>query len=332
MNKVFKTVWSKTLLTWVPVAEISKAHRGCACGRSRRKLRAGTQSPLRNIAAAAVAALSGAVFLAIPVAHATSYTVTQILSDGSTVSLLPGDTITTNNASGVNVTNGTYTLASGNNVTVNGTAGNIYGLSANGANARIKLDNNTITNNSSGASSYGLYAVNGGTITGTGSTAVKTSGASSFGLYASGANANNQGIITVSGAADITTTGANSHGAAIDGVGADILLNGDSHITTTGAGSHGVQVINKATKTFNGAIGNILPAITVSGDGSAAVDASGAGSVLTLAGNTALSMSMTAGPNTWGAKAEAGGVVNFQGNSNSLGTALWAIPAAPASR
>ena len=35
-------------------------------------------------------------------------------------------------------------------------------------------------------------------------------------------------------------------------------------------------------------------------------------------------MSMTAGPNTWGAKAEAGGVVNFQGNSNSLGTALWA--------
>lgn len=77
------------------------------------------------------------------------------------------------------------------------------------------------------------------------------------------------------------------------------------------------------SKTFDGLTGNILPSVTVSGGGSAVVACSGADSTLALAGNTTLVMSNTAGINTWGGIATAGGELIFQEDSSTGGTGLW---------
>ena len=247
MNRVFRSIWSKALLTWVPVSEISKAHRGGSRS-SRRKLKAVGRSPLMNCALAALAALSGAAMLTVPPVNATDYTTTQNLDDGSTVTLQTGDTITTYNADGVDVQNGTFDLVPGNIVTVGGDTGGYCGLLVQSANGVINSDGSTVTNNSTGtgshgvyvfnsgtislagtsvttvgADSHGLYAAMGGIITGTGNNTVITFGDSSYGVYAYGGNSSNNSSATFTNTAatplSVTTSGMYSDGIVASNAG-----------------------------------------------------------------------------------------------------------------
>ncbi|HEF4760925.1 TPA: autotransporter outer membrane beta-barrel domain-containing protein [Pseudomonas putida] len=219
-----------------------------------------------------------------------------------------------------NAGNQTSTINATGDVTVN-IAGNYASAIRTGTNGYINLNNVNLT--TTGISSNGLYATGKSSITITGTTTIRTSGNNSPGIYASkGSLSAHKGNIEL-GTVHITTTGNNSNGILTEGSGSVVDLNGGD-IRTTGTNSHGFGVLGGASKTFDGQTDNVLPAITVSGDGSAVVASSGVNSKLTLAGNTALTMSSTPGINTWGAKAEKGGEVIFQGNSNTGGTGLWA--------
>ncbi|ALR76412.1 autotransporter outer membrane beta-barrel domain-containing protein [[Enterobacter] lignolyticus] len=189
------------------------------------------------------------------------------------------------------------------------------GLQATGTGSDI-TSTGTTTVHTAGNNAYGLQAVSGGTIhTGT-TTTVSTDGAGATGIYASGAGS----MINLTAATAVTTTGDGAHGMQQDGA-ARINSNG-GRITTSGAGSHGFTATGGATRVFDGTANNILPTITVTGAGSAMLDANGAGSQITL-NNQSLDIRGAAAPNTWGAKSEAGGLVTFNGGSTG-GTGLWA--------
>lgn len=187
-------------------------------------------------------------------------------------------------------------------------------------NSYINLNNVEVT--TTGYNSAGLYATGSSGISVSGTAVVRTSGDDSTGIYSNTSSFSMQtGNITL---ADIhvTTSGARSHGVVNYGGDSDIKLEGGD-IQTSGPQSHGFMVQGGATKTFDGQSGKILPSITVSGAGSAALASSGAGSQLTLSGNTALTMASTAGVDTWGGLAIDGGALIFQGQSSTGGTRLW---------
>ncbi|MDR3629962.1 MAG: ESPR-type extended signal peptide-containing protein [Desulfocapsaceae bacterium] len=318
MNRVFKTIWNTALLTWVAVPEISKAHRGGACRRSRRRLKAAGQSPVRNLALVAFAALSGAALFAAPLAHATDFTTTRTVSDGLTHGLSAGDTITTNSTA-VNVTNGTYNLLdAGNTVTVSGSGGSIYGLWANGANAVINSSNNAINNNSTGSSAHGVLAANSAHVVLT-DTSVTTKGGNSYGLSAaSGAT------ITGSGSNTVQTFGGSSYGISANGANAAITLTGTTKITTIGTSSDGI---------YAGGTGHVQidsATITTSGGNTSAVNASGSGSQISLGKVTA---TVTGNSSNTGGKGglvtNSSGTITVTGNADlttngNYTTGIWA--------
>ncbi|MCL2760799.1 MAG: autotransporter outer membrane beta-barrel domain-containing protein [Desulfuromonadales bacterium] len=191
---------------------------------------------------------------------------------------------------------------SGSQVTLNGAATvATQGYEAVGVSADegIITANNNLQVSTTGDNAYGLYAADGGTLD------VATSG------------------LTVS------TTGASAVGALLYGIGSVMDLNGGT-ITTTGTEASGFMTFAGAAKTFDGTTNNILPTITVYGNDSAVLEASGTDSVtgdpssITVAGSTALNMAETAGANTWGARAVNGGIITFADTSSTGGTALWA--------
>ena len=147
-------------------------------------------------------------------------------------------------------------------------------------------------------------------------------GSISDGLLVSGG-----GTITVNSAqTNITTSGANAHGIQLQTNTSSLNLNGEISVETNGQASHGFYLSSGAQRTIDGttsATGR-LPDIVVHGQDSATLAASGSGSLFTLMGTAALTMGMTDGVGTWGAKADASGIVTLTGNSSSGGTGLWA--------
>lgn len=141
-----------------------------------------------------------------------------------------------------------------------------------------------------GVGSYGLHAIDGGTIDG--SVQITTTGASGFGAFAeswstinlshSAINTSGQkafGLIanndmgTVAGqisgdALSITTAGANASGAYVDGGGQVLLTH--SNITTSGAAAHGVEALSGGAVTLNGG------SITTSGSNARGIQADNA--------------------------------------------------------
>lgn len=183
---------------------------------------------------------------------------------------------------------------------------------------KLNLNNTDITTTGDGA--YGFYA-SAGTLTSKGKAIINTSGNKSVGI-----EAGNTSTVTLADI-QVTTTGDNSAGIQQQTTGV-LNINGGS-ITTLGASSHGLALTYGSIKTIDGTLNNILPTIKVTGAGSAMVDAggpyNGVRSQLTLKNQT-LDISGAAAPNTWGAKAEAGGLVSFVGGSTG-GTGLWATGA-----
>ncbi|MDR3630544.1 MAG: hypothetical protein P4L42_09415 [Desulfocapsaceae bacterium] len=141
---------------------------------------------------------------------------------------------------------------------------------------------------------------------------------------------NGRGLLASNGTIGITnssifTSGAGALGVSLTTSASSVLFNGEGNsITTAGTDSHAISVSGGAKKIFDGSAGNVLPTVAVTGAGSAALRATGSGSVLTLAGTTALSTSMMSGAGTWGAKAEGLGSIAFTGSSSTGGSALWA--------
>lgn len=135
------------------------------------------------------------------------------------------------------------------------------------------------------------------------------------------------GTITVDSAqTHITTTGTNAHGIQLQTNTSSLNLNGEISIETNGEASHGFYLSGGAQRTIDGTTSGTgrLPTIVVHGENSAALAASGSGSLFTLTGTAALNMGMTDGTGTWGAKAETSGIITLTGNSSSGGVGLWA--------
>jgi len=244
-------------------------------------------------------------------------------ASGGTINLVNADVSTTGTYAGgllASDANGRDSIiTSSGNVRVSIAGASASGIRT-GTGGRITLNNVDLS--TTGASSNGFYATGGSYITSVGDAKVRTSGDNSSGMYASGGYLSSSlGNITMNNV-DIVTTGNAAHGARLDGKTAQVNLNGGS-IRTFGVMSHGFAVNSGATKFFNGSVGNVLPLITVSGERSALLNADGAGSQIHLV-DQVLDVSQTAGPNTWGARAENGAAVSFEGNSRTGGVALWA--------
>jgi autotransporter family porin len=208
--------------------------------------------------------------------------------------------------------NGTATISSSGDYASGIRAGN-YGF--------ITLGDGSVVTN--GFSSDALYATGNGTITSTGNIKIRTFGDNSAGIHIKDVPFSSDNPSIMLHYVDVQTSGASSYGIWMDGGSdAQITLDG-GNISTAGVGAHGVIVSNSGSKTFDGTPGSVLPSITVSGDGAAILDASGSGSLIALK-DQSLSISGTAGVNTWGAKAESGGQIKFDSGSSSDGTALWA--------
>lgn len=187
------------------------------------------------------------------------------------------------------------------------------GIYVSGAGSYIQLADVEIT--TSAARSNAIYVGDGGDMNVTGLTTINTTGNDNYGVFSHGlSNVSLTGV-------NIVTTGESAHALLQDGEFSQIKANGGV-VTTTGAKAHGFLVKNGAVKTFDGTAGNVLPYITVSGDGSAALSALGAGSRINIGGSESLTMRHTNGVDTWGAISEGGGEIRFEGNSSTGGTAL----------
>ncbi|CNI26079.1 putative autotransporter protein [Yersinia aldovae] len=185
--------------------------------------------------------------------------------------------------------------------------------------SRIDLNGTTVINNKGSISSSGVIATHSAIIDITGSTLITIAGDDSFGLAVyDGASllARNTDLV-------INTTGSGASAILASGEDTVLSVNGGT-INTTGANAHGISVTNRASKTLDKNINNILPHVTISGSGSAVLNASGTASHLTLL-NTSLNTAMTAGLDSWGAKAENEGLITLGTNTDTGGTRLWAI-------
>lgn len=154
------------------------------------------------------------------------------------------------------------------------------------------------------------------TMTDSGNTSIDIAGTDGYGVYVGGGATANFARLAV------TATGDNTIGMTLGDPGSQINLT-DTTVSTSGLASHGFQVTGGASKTFDGAAGNILPLITVEGAGSALLDASDAGSQIHLV-NQVLNVGQTNGTDTWGGKAENGATISLEGTTRSGGTGLWA--------
>lgn len=282
-----------------------------------------------------------------------------IYTEGDTsLSYVHGTSITVTttgpSSSGVSATgSGTVHLGMDSKITTHGKTAN--GIVANGPGNHVIGTSLAVTTN--GDSSVGAYSFFGGTITLGAGSMVTTLGTNAHGLRAAGADygvflpalldassatvttkgtgaaaayASNGGVINLLNVS-LSTQGDQAIGALLSGgANADgtINFNGDNTISTSGSEAHAISVQSGASKTFDGTPGNILPSITIAGANSAVLHATGtnsttgAGSQLTLTG-TKLDTAMTAGPGTWGAKAENSGTITFGRDSASGGTGLW---------
>jgi autotransporter family porin len=203
-------------------------------------------------------------------------------------------------------------ISSTGNVTIHSSGPRAIGIAVD-TGGIINLFNTSVT--TTGQSAYGVNVkATGSRVTITGLATILTEGVGSYGLFAT-----NLGVITAS--ADVTTSGDNATGAVQSGAGSQVNFNGGS-ITTSGASAHGFEALDDAGKTFDGGTSNVLPVITVSGDGSALLNSNGTGSQINLVNQT-LNISQTAGTNTWGVLANNSGRVTVQGGSTG-GTGLWA--------
>lgn len=278
------------------------------------------ESPNSGYNNGVIALLNGAVHLADADIAITGDNSNGLNADGSGSSIsssgLTRVNITGNNSAGLLAEDGGVINLVNTDVTVAGD--NSTGLLATGGGSKITSTGATAVQ-TTGNNAYGLQATNGGTLHAGTSTTVNTAGAGATGIYANGAGS----VIDLTAATTVTTTGGGAHGMRQDGT-ARINSNG-GNITTSGAGSHGFTATGGAARIFDGSAGNILPTITVTGAGSAMLDANGAGSQITL-NNQTLDIRGAASANTWGIKSEAGGLVTVNGGSTG-GTGLWATGA-----
>lgn len=153
-----------------------------------------------------------------------------------------------------------------------------------------------------------------------GGVSVETSG-----TYAYGAYVGSQGQIEFQGVAKLTTTGNYSHGVYMSGNSGSVkFFTPGSTITTSGSAAHGVKLDGGKVWTFDGTAGYYLPEIVVKGQNAAGLLTTGAGTLITVGGNEALTMAVTGGANTWGAIAENGGTIAFADNASTGGVALQA--------
>lgn len=229
---------------------------------------------------------------------------------GTHITLVDANITTTGagvNTGGIMAGDNAHIISTGS-VKINSTGYGVYS-----SKALIDLVNSDVT--TSGNNANGITAQYGGVVNNTGSAIVRTTGSGAVGVYAQSTGSS----VTLAANTTVNTSGDNAHGMQEDNS-AQIQTNGGT-ITTTGKAAHGFVVTRGSTKTFDGTANNILPTIVVSGAGSAMLDANGAGSQIALT-NQMLNITGAALTDTWGAKAEAGGLVAFVGGSSG-GTGLW---------
>jgi outer membrane autotransporter protein len=140
---------------------------------------------------------------------ATDYTTTVTAPKNGTLTLNPGDTVTTTSGSGI--------VADGN---------------------RSVLNAPGVTVTTSGANGFGAVAMNGGTLSITDGSKVTTSGNGAFGLFS---NANGTGSTLTALSVTVTTSGTNSFGALTEDGGQ--LTIDRSTITTSGIRAAGLAVM-----------------------------------------------------------------------------------------
>ncbi len=234
--------------------------------------------------------------------------------------------------------------------TINFTGGEVitHGERAAGAvvdsNAKINLNNTRVT--TSNTNSHGVLVGNTASIVSEGDTTINVSGSGANGvevlpggtiignqnsvtntLTVNGNGSNNIGFnvagsASLYGITNITTSG---HGVVLNGASAafNVAPNATkSTITTEGTAAHGVMLQNGAVKSFDGTANNVLPTVTVKGENSALLAATGTNSSLTLQNQT-LDVANTIHVDSFGLKAENAGLVNAV-DSSSGGTAIWA--------
>lgn len=126
--------------------------------------------------------------------------------------------------------------------------------------------------------------------------------------------------ITVTGAT-LTTTGDGSNAVQFYTRNSNITMDTTTSLSTSGVDSHAISLQGGATKTYD-ETEQLAGTISVTGKDSAAFNATGIGSVLTISGGTVMP-SITLGADSWTALAEDGGTVNFQDNSIDNGR-IWA--------
>jgi outer membrane autotransporter protein len=265
-------------------------------------------------------------------------------SDSKGTVALDGGSIATQGASAhalYSTGSGSTTSASAMNVDTSGDKA-IGAYATNGG--TVNLADTTLT--TAGAGAHGAQADSSSKVTVAGGS-IATTGANAYGVYANGSQATvdlsqpggatvsttqdgSHGVVVASGGTAklagnaISTEGQGAHGIVVDGPTSSVGFGAGTSIATQGDGSHAVRVQNGASTTFNAAAGQTLPNAQVSGEGSAVVNASGANSTLTLAGNTALATDMTQGQGSLGALAEQGGTVRVQDSATTGGTAVKA--------
>ena len=221
---------------------------------------------------------------------------------------------------GILNTGGTIQLDGTTKVTTNG----FNSFAIRGQGGAISINGNLDITTAQGV---GIHATNvGASVTLSGALNTINVGAQN-GSVSDGLLISDGGTITVNSAqTNITTTGTNAYGIQLQTNTASLNLNGAMNIVTNGQASHGFYLAGGAQRTIDGTTSGTgrLPDIVVHGQDSAALAASGSGSLFTLTGTAALTMGMTDGVGTWGAKAVSSGTVTLTGNSSSGGTGLWA--------
>ncbi len=188
MNQIYRVIWNTALGSWTVVSELATSR--------------GKRSSLKKVGAALLvgAVIQGQALAAI-------YTQPVIVSDGNHLALNNGDlvTVTVDDAAGLWSEN-TGSAITGTNVTVN-----VNGTNSNAAYAadggQITLSNGSLTTGG-GSGSDAIWAVGAGSrIDASLATSIQTTGDSSY-----GASATDGGVVTLEGSSNISTTGSNSVG------------------------------------------------------------------------------------------------------------------------
>ncbi|MDR3629965.1 MAG: autotransporter outer membrane beta-barrel domain-containing protein [Desulfocapsaceae bacterium] len=310
MNRIFKTVWSSTLLTWVAVPEISKARRGGVSGKSCRKPGAAAWSlrknfgfvfPVAMVLGGCWATAASAVCPTLPggelntgpgetctAAPAGTYTNLNAAA-GSTIILSNGafQFVNTENARNTLLINPGAGLTADSPLSILSSGDNAAGIVLSGAGADISLtaEDNGIT--TSGAGAHAIQLLNGAT---------KTLDLTSWHLSA------------------LKATGAGAAVLAASGSGSVLTLT-DSPLTMSMVGS-----ASWGAKAEDG--GHVVLAGSASSGGTG-LWASGGGSTLLLQGNAEAAGSKI--------RLEGGGVLDVSGSTLNGGTRIGSLEGAAGS-